>query len=269
MRHLYIPDPQIRKGSALKPLVWAYRYATEKRPERIICAGDYADNPSLSSYDKGTRKGEGRRLREDIDAVRLALEVTEGYLPADYHPDKHLTYGNHEERLLRHIEANPELHTLLDLSCYGFEDYGWTTHDFLQPVELDGIRYCHYFTRSANGKVVQSKRGMPNAETQVKREMMSCTAGHSQGLSVHIQQLQDRRFWGIIAGSYHPLQHEGYIGPQGQAHWNGIILKNGVENGDYSPIFISADYLCRRYEGVSLEEFARDATDLERMTVSV
>lgn len=265
--HLVIPDLQIKPGSPLVALVWAYLYANDKKPDRIIQIGDWGDMPSLSSYDRGTCKAEGRRVRRDVDAVKLSLAVAEPHLT---HPAlKDLTYGNHEERLLRYVNEHAELEGFVDLTCFGFEDYGWNTHEFLKPVEIDGVRYCHYFTRSANGKVVQSKRGMPSAATQVKREMMSCIAGHSQGLDIHVQQLQDRRYWGIIAGSYHPLQEEGYLGPQGQKHWNGLVLLQEVENGDFSPIFVSAEYLCRRYQGVTLEHFLKTATDLELMRASV
>jgi hypothetical protein len=53
------------------------------------------------------------------------------------------------------------------------------------------------------------------------------------------------------------LHDERYLGPQVQSYWRGIVVCHQVENGMYDPSFVSLDYLCRRYEGVTLERFLR------------
>ena len=54
------------------------------------------------------------------------------------------------------------------------------------------------------------------------------------------------------------LHEEDYKGPQGNTHWRGIIIKHEVAGGEYDPMFVSLDYLCRRYEGISLDRFMGD-----------
>ena len=49
------------------------RYIVDKQPEKIICLGDFADMPSLSSYDKGTKSFEGRRYVSDVEAVQEGM----------------------------------------------------------------------------------------------------------------------------------------------------------------------------------------------------
>ena len=37
----------------------------------------------------------------------------------------------------------------------------------------------------------------------------------------------------------------------------GIIVKHGVDRGSYNPMMVNLDYLCQRYEGVTLEKFLK------------
>jgi len=257
MKHLLIPDTQIRPGVCLNHLNALGNYIVDKKPDVIVQIGDFADMHSLSTYDKGTRKAEGARVEEDIIAAQAGMDALLGPLytynekqrrtkHAQYWPELHLTLGNHENRINRHVDANPELYSFLSVGSLEFEDYGWNVHPFLQPVEVDGILYCHYFPRNAQGRIVQSTRGAPNARVQAQREGQSCSSGHLQGLDIHIQQRSDRRDYGIIAGSFY-MHEESYLTPQGTAYWRGVVMKNEVDDGEYDPMFISMNYLLDKY----------------------
>lgn len=258
--HMFIPDCQVHDGTPTDHLDWIGKYMLEYRPDVIVNAGDFADMPSLSSYDKGKKQFEGRRYNIDIKAARDAMEILlrpmkdhNMKLKDIYNPEMHLTVGNHEARITRAVEEDAILEDMMSISNLRYEE-DWIVHDFLTPVEIDGILYCHYFCRSANGKVMQNRRGAPNAATQVKREMQSCTAGHAQGLDWHPQQTQSTRFYGLIAGSCY-LHEEQYLGVQGTAYWRGIVIKHEVEEGRYDPMFVSLDFLCRKYEKMRLSTF--------------
>ncbi len=75
MKHLVIPDCQVKPGQSVKYLENIGRYIVEKLPEVIVCIGDFADMPSLSSYDQGKKAGEGARYENDINAAREAMAV--------------------------------------------------------------------------------------------------------------------------------------------------------------------------------------------------
>ena len=60
MKHLIIPDCQVKDGVPLEYLEWIGHYIVEKKPDVIINIGDFADMPSLSSYDVGKKSFEGR-----------------------------------------------------------------------------------------------------------------------------------------------------------------------------------------------------------------
>lgn len=232
-------------------------YIAHKRPDVIVCLGDFADMPSLSSYDKGTKGFEGRRYHKDVRAAQLAmnklLKPIHDYNAEQrrkkskkYTPRMVMLLGNHENRINRAVNADAILEDTISTKDLGYEQAGWEVHEFLEIVDIDGIQYSHFFPRSATGRVMQNRRGAPNAATQVKREMQSCTSGHLQGLDFSIYQTGKQRYYGLIAGSCY-THDEDYLTSQGTAYWRGIIYKNEVKDGEYDPMFVSLNYLARRY----------------------
>ena len=246
--HLLIPDVQTKKGVPTCHLTWIGKYIADKQPDVIIQIGDFSDLPSLSSYDKGKLSFEGRRYRKDLDATRRSMyELLTPYAGIrNYKPRMVLTLGNHEQRIERAVQSSAELEGTMSIDDLEYRQFGWEVHDFLKLITIDGIAYSHFFPRSSNGRVVQTRTGAPSARAQLIREGRSCTSGHAQGLDIAPLPLQGRLQWGIIAGSCY-LHKEEYLSAQGNNHWNGVILKQGVKRGTYSPILVSLDYLKSRY----------------------
>ncbi len=252
--HLYIPDNQVKCGVDLDYLRWVGEYIVRKQPDVIVNAGDFADMESLSSYDKGKRTAEGKRVQNDIDvavkgmktlltplrnlqAEQRALGVTV------YKPRMILTLGNHENRINRHVDANPELHGFLSVESLGFKEAGWEVVPFLTPIIVDGVAYCHYFPNNMTGKPLGG-----SALNMLKTVGCSFTQGHRQTLDVATRFLPSdgRQQWGVIAGACY-THNEDYKGVQGNHHWRGLILKHNVRDGSYDPLFISLDWLEKEY----------------------
>ena len=213
---------------------------------------------SLSSYDKGTKGFEGRRYNRDVAATNRAMETLlqpiQRYNSSRrkakkrvYNPRMVMLLGNHENRINRAVERDAILEDTISTDDLGYKEAGWEVIPFLRTITIDGVTYSHYFPRSNNGRVMQNTRGAPSAIAQGQREMRSCTSGHLQGLDFNIRQLGDRRIYNIIAGSCY-LHDEDYLSPQGTEYWRGIIQKFDVHNGMYDPLFLSLDYLERRYK---------------------
>lgn len=240
---LVIPDIQAKDGVSLEHCRWAGLYAAEKRPDIIVCIGDFADMPSLSSYDKGKKSFEGRRYKKDIKAARDAMDL---FLIAlysktvDYDPRLVLTLGNHEDRISRATELQSELDGILSLDDLPYEC--WEVHPFLKPVEIEGVLFCHYFANPYTGNPWGG-----NIDNVIKNVGQSFVAGHKQGLFMGNRYLSNGQCqWGIIAGSFY--QHdEAYKTPQGNHHWRGMLMLHEVENGSFSPMTISLNYLKERY----------------------
>lgn len=245
--HLVIPDTQCKPGVSLEHCEWIGKYIADREPDTVVMLGDWWDMPSLSSYDAGKKSFEGRRYIADIAAGNLGMDLMMGPIRGmRKKPRKVFLLGNHEERIERAIESDARLEGTIGYKDFNLEKHGWEVVPFLKPIKINGITYCHFFPRAASGAVSQTKRGAPNAKAQLVRQGGSCTAGHQQGLDVACLPLGGKLQWGMIAGSCYS-HDENYLSPQGNAHWRGIIVKHGVKNGSYCPMFVDLKYLSDRY----------------------
>jgi hypothetical protein len=243
VKHAVIPDVQAKPGGSVAFLTRIGKYLAEQRPNKIICIGDFADMPSLSSYDRGKKCFEGRRYVKDIDASKRAMDALMTPLAKvrGYTPDLHLTYGNHENRIVRCAEDQPELDGLVDLSHLGYKEHGWKTHEFLAPVFLDGVAYCHYFVSGVKGLPITT------AAALLAKKHMSCIAGHQQGRQIaHATRADGSTITGMIVGSCYE-HDEAYLGPQGNRHWRGMVMLHEVVEGQFDEMPVSLGYLKRMF----------------------
>lgn len=253
INHLVIPDVQVKPGQDWAFLSHIGEYILDQRPDTIICLGDFFDMHSLSSYDKGKRSGEGARVSEDIQAgkeamAKLLLPLMElqqrqrKNKEKVYRPRMVFTLGNHCQRIERYVNDNPELGEFLSYKNLGLERFGWEVHDFLKPVDVDGIIYTHYLANPMTGRPYSG-----SALNQLKTIGKSFVVGHKQVLDVGIRPIIDGSMQiGIICGAAYP-HDESYKGYQGNNHFRGVIVLHDVRNGFADPMFVSLDYLNRRY----------------------
>lgn len=251
MKHLMIPDIQAREGVSFEHLKWLGQYIVDKKPEVIVQIGDFSDLPSLSSYDKGKRSFEGRRYKKDIAAAKEAMDTLLGPLRKhnalqrktkhkQYTPRMVMTLGNHEQRIERAVECQAELEGLLSYDDLPYED--WEVVDFLKPIVIDGVMYVHFLSNPMTGKPYSG-----TALNQLAKVQHSFCVGHKQTLDVatYFTPL-GKQTWGIVAGAYY-MHDEDYKGYQGNAHWRGVIMLHDVQEGNINPMFVSLEYLRRRY----------------------
>ena len=162
MRHVVLPDCQVKPGIDYTYLKRIGTYIVEKKPEKIICLGDFADMASLSSYSKGKKSFEGQRYVKDIEAAKSAMSLLLSPLQEYnakakknkeklYKPKLILTLGNHENRITRAVEDNAQLEGLISEKDLGYESFGWAVRPFLDVVIVDGIACSHYFTSGLMG----------------------------------------------------------------------------------------------------------------------
>ena len=184
--HLIIPDVQVKPGHDYSFLKAIGNYIVKKRPDVIINIGDFADMPSLSSYDKGKKSFEGRRYKHDVEA-------------------------------------------------------GWEVLPFECPIIVDGVLYAHYVTAGALNRPVGS------AAAIISKKHQSCVVGHQQGRQVaYAIRADGKTLTSIIAGSCYE-HDEGYMGPQGNHYWRGIVVLHEVNDGCFDEMFVSLDFLKKRY----------------------
>ena len=252
MKHLVIPDTQIRSQDDMEYLNHIGQYIGHKQPDVVVQIGDFADMPSLSSYDYGKKAYEGRRYALDVDASKRGMDALLGPLndynnkqrkngKRLYKPRLVLTLGNHEDRINRAINSDPKLDGLMGISDLGYEGYGWEVHPFLEVVVIDGVAYSHYFVTGTAGRPAST------AAAQLNKKHMSCVAGHQQGRqSASAYRADGKRITSIIAGSCYE-HDEDYLGPQGNNHWRGLLMLHDVVDGEFNEMYVPLDFLRTKY----------------------
>lgn len=252
MKHLVIPDCQVKPNNSVDYLRWIGEYAVDKKPDVIVCIGDFADMPSLSSYDVGKKAFEGRTYKSDIKAVHKGMEALMSPIQAEqqrlienkrkrWMPRLVLTLGNHEDRITRAVEWDRKLEDLVSLHDLKYEDYGWEVYPFLDVVVIDGIAYSHYFASGVMGRPVTS------AQALINKKHMSCFAGHQQGRQIAYSRRADgKEITAIIAGSCYE-HNEDYLNSQGNQHWRGIYMLHEVNDGSFDEMAVSLNYLRKQY----------------------
>ncbi len=251
LKHFVLPDVQAKPGVCLKHLSHIGQYIIDKKPDVIICIGDFADMESLSSYDKGKKSFEGRRYKKDIASAKEAMDLllapmraynahaAEMHRPR-YKPRMVLTLGNHENRIDRAVDNAPELDGVISTDDLPYQD--WEVIPFLETINIDGICYTHYLANPMSGKPYGG-----NALNQLTKVGQSFVVGHKQTLDVATRfTLDGTQQWGIIIGACY-THNESYKGPQGNEHYRGAVMLHRVINGSCDPCFISLDYFKDKY----------------------
>lgn len=244
-KHLIIPDCQVKDGVDTRHLRWVGRYIVSKRPDVVICIGDFADMPSLSSYDQGKKKFEGRRYRKDVESSIRAMAELMGPLMEfnqvqaaaglpEYHPRLVMTLGNHEDRISRAVEDDARLDGTIGLADLRYEEFGWEVHPFLEVVKIDGVEYSHYFTTGVMGRPVTS------AAALLRERSGSAVMGHVQHTDIAVHRKTQEI--AIFAGTCY-LHDEEYLTPQGNNCRRQIVVLHEVEDGRFDPMFVSLSYL--------------------------
>lgn len=252
MKILVIPDVQVKDGVPTDHLGWLGQYIVDKRPDTIVCIGDFADMPSLSSYDFGKKSFEGRQYTKDIGAAIEGQErllnplfqlqsKQQLYRKKIYKPRMILTLGNHENRIDRAVNNDRKLEDLISIDDLGYEAFGWEVYPFLDVVMVEGVAFSHYFVTGTAG------RPSTTANAQLNKQHSSCVSGHQQGLQIATGKRADGALLtSIIAGSFY-LHDEEFMGKQGNKHWRGALMLHNVSEGQFDLNLLPMTYLKRKY----------------------
>lgn len=261
-RHYVIPDCQIRPGDVADHLDWVAQDIVRRKPDVIVCIGDFWDLPSLSRHSPaGGQEKEGARLLADIEAGDAAMARLTAPIHAEvarlkrrkqrqWAPRMVFTEGNHEYRAARFASDDARFEGVVGTHLCNVEAFGWERHRFLEPVEIDGIHYAHFWQSGHSDRAIGG-----TIDNRLNKLGFSFVAGHEQGKRYSDRPLPNgKTLHGIVAGSCY-LGTEAYRGPQAVNEWRGVVVLNDVVGGDCDPMFLRMRYLCREYAGEELPEY--------------
>jgi len=254
---LVIPDAHAHPDYDNRRFIALGKLIVDERPDTIVCIGDFADMPSLSSYDRGTRGFEGRRYNRDIEAARQANnylwhaldtynEQQKRNKKAQYKPRKVMCLGNHEARIDRVTQSSSELHGTISMDDLGYEEAGWEVYPFMDKVFIEGVGFSHYF---ASGVMNRPIGGEHIGNSLLSKNYMSSVQGHSHLYNHAIRTRADgQKMHGLAVGCFvHPEYTEGWCAGARHLWWEGVLLLDNVSEGDFSLRDITTKQLMEQY----------------------
>lgn len=234
-RHLVFSDTHCIQGQDLSHCDIISDAILAFRPTVVVNLGDFWDMSSLCNHDRGKASFFGRSYRADIDVGLEAHERIWGPVrKANFMPRRVFCEGNHEERIRRAIDMQPELegaigYNDLALSNY-YDDIVPYRGNFPDSINIHGITYAHFLTSGAMGRPIQTEHA---AYTLIMKKLVSCVVGHSHRLNYAVRTREDGfKVHGLVCpmATPHDLLYAGSL----NRHWDrGIVLLDNVENGSY------------------------------------
>src|SRR3990167_6228227 len=248
--HLVIPDSNAHYEHHNRRAEKLGRLIFDLRPDVVIHMGDSADMPSLSAFDKGRKAAIGRTYRADIDAhLDFNERLWHTYKKNKKGmPETWFLEGNHEFRIKRAINVQPELEGTVgfkDLELQRWYDNVIEYDGNIPGVGvIDGVHYAHYFISGVKGLPVGGEHA---ATTLLTKKYGSCTAAHSHVADWSARtSITGKKLFGCVAGCYLDY-HTEWAGDANKMWWRGIVIKRNVEDGVYSPQFVSLEEIEKQY----------------------
>ena len=226
--HLVIGDAHSRPGEDRWRFAALGRMIRSIQPDRVISIGDWWDMPSLARPVRGTAAAEGGRVLADLqagtDAFHTLLDAAAGAFYTGHH-----CRGNHDNWPEREQSNNPHMLGLFDRTDHAMSDAGWEVVPFLEPREIDGLRYVH-FLENAMGRAFGAKY----LAAQIIRERhASYVVGHAHRFDFRREPGPGGWITGLAVGIFSDGRAS-FAGQNNDTKWNRqICVLHDVADGDY------------------------------------
>lgn len=240
------PDHDNSRADLLAGLI------SDLRPDVYVHIGDSADMASLSSYDRGLSYFVGRNYKDDVHAHLEFEERVWGPVRRQKKklPRRVFCIGNHEDRISRALSKSPELTgaiSMKDLQLEYFYDdiVPYDGHSTPGVIDVDGIDYAHFVVAGISGRPLSS---LHHGYQLLQKRHKSTTVGHSHVFSYDTQKFLKgtNSLHGLCLPCFvdYPVDWAGNVTDL----WDsGVVIKRGVENGNYDLEFVSMKRLKEIY----------------------
>jgi predicted MPP superfamily phosphohydrolase len=168
----------------LPVLTWAARLASEQRYDRIIQVGDWGTFDSVNQHDKNDTQAARYKppVKDDLSNLLASHQAFRRGMSEDYRPKLDFLLGNHEHRLERFENANPETQQTFTLARdETFAQFGWRTRPYGELFYVEGVGFTHHPTNGA-GRAYGGKTGPQRAANESTVPVVS---GHTHRRQVH------------------------------------------------------------------------------------
>lgn len=249
--HIVIPDSHATSGHDNRRYEWLGHLINDiNGPDTNLTVtdiGDWWDMPSLNKFDNGAKKAyEGREYKKDIEA---GLDAQDRMFSIIRRQKRKLprfvrTLGNHEERINKAIGSDPVLRNTISTTHFQSKEYGWEEFNFLEPVDIDGVQYAHYFVTGVSGRPISGDR---TAGMLLQKQFKSSTQGHSHLFDYAVRtNASGSRLQSCVVGCY-VEDHLDWADATANMWWSGVVIKRNVADGEYDLQTISIEALKKAY----------------------
>jgi hypothetical protein len=169
-------DP--RHPHRVQVLAWAARFGADRKVGRVVQIGDWGTFDGASFHDKNDtlRARLKPPIRADLDNHKESVQTFHNNKPADWTPKLDVTLGNHENRLHRFENANPETAGMFSNELEtSFAQFGWKTRPYGEVMFVQGVGLSHHPTNGA-GRAFGGKTGPQRAANEMTSSFIS---GHT------------------------------------------------------------------------------------------
>ena len=169
-------DP--RHPHRVEVLAWAARFGADRKVSRVVQVGDWGTFDGASFHDKNDtlRARLKPTIKQDLDNQKESLATFHANKPADWDPKLDITLGNHENRINRFENANPETAGMFSNELEtNFAQFGWQTRPYGEVMFVQGVGISHHPTNGA-GRAFGGKTGPQRAANELTCSFIS---GHT------------------------------------------------------------------------------------------
>ena len=173
-----------RHPDRLNVLTWIARYASLHRFDHIVQIGDWSTWDSVNQHDRNDTAGARHKpsIARDMENLKDSLAAWRAGIDPDYKPRQTVVLGNHENRLERFENANPEaLGMFTGERDQSFLQYGWKTRPYGELFYIEGVAFTHHPVNGV-GRAFGGETGPQRAASKTTVPMVS---GHTHKRQVH------------------------------------------------------------------------------------
>jgi len=184
---------------------WLAAFVNHKKPDVLIDGGDFDDFGSLCTHERNeTYKGKLKHsLAKDLEQAARARAILKKEIT---HSCRQIAVlGNHEERIWRYEDANPEMYGIpSSIYLEILTSTGWEVYRFKDTVNVAGVDFTHVpFNK---GKEFGGENATRAAAKAAQRDIVF---GHIHELQMfHDGKLNNNSVMAICGGCFMP---DGYI----------------------------------------------------------
>jgi len=173
---LYFTDAHDRIDQSKERFLWLGKLARDTNPDIIINGGDTFDVDSLNAHVRNETY-EGRMkpgFEKELSSLAEAFRLFDVHCPK--HIPLHIVLGNHEQRIWRYENQNPEVYGMLSAAFLSLlERHRYQVTKFKYYLDIEGVEFTHAVI-NAMSREVGGKGAASNIATNSLKDIVY---GHS------------------------------------------------------------------------------------------